>query len=148
MRKGLGRRTLMVVRALLLCLIVYNLYAFTRGGYDIFGHMVANLVFILPLGLILFPQSKDAADRVGWYDYLLATVSFVVGFVFWYNYYDWIFDRMWLASSLSTEQIVFGVTLPVLILELVKRCYGKPLFLLVLVFLVYGVLYPYLPLRI
>lgn len=145
MRRNLGRRVSMIVKTLLFCLVAYNLYAFTQGGYDIFEHMVVNLMFILPLGFILYSPSKGTVNKVGWYDYLLAAVSFVVGFMFWYNYYNWIFNRMWLVSPLSNEQIVFGVALIVLILELVRRCYGKFLFLLTLTFLVYGVLSPYLP---
>lgn len=145
MRRDLGKRPSLLVKTILFCLVIYNLYAFTSGGYDIFEHMVINLMFILPAGFITYSPSKNAVNKVGWYDYLLALTSFIVGFVFWMNYYSWLFNRMWLVSPLSREQVVFGVALVILLLELTRRCYGWILFGLTSVFLIYGVLCPYLP---
>lgn len=133
------------VKASLSTMIVYNLYALTTGRYDIYEHMFINLVFIIPVGFILYSPTRRHVDKVGWYDVALVLISYAVTITFWRNYYDWVFNRMWLVSPLSAEQIVCGIVLIAVMLELIRRCFGRPLLILSIVCLAYGLLCPYLP---
>ncbi|MEM2376135.1 MAG: hypothetical protein QXZ10_00770 [Sulfolobales archaeon] len=116
----------LLIKVLLLIMIIYNTYTFTVGRYDIYEHMFINLIFVIPLGFILYAPSKKYLDKVGYFDYLLIIISFVVTITFWYNYYGWVFNRMWLVSPLSAEQLLFGTIMIVLIVELIRRVVGKP----------------------
>jgi len=134
-----------LVKAILSVMIIYNTYVFTVGRYDIYEHMFINLIFVLPLGFILYAPSRRYVDRTGLFDYLLIVVSFITTITFWLNYYNWVFNRMWLVTPLSMEQLVFGVIMMILLVELIRRVFGKPLFILSLICLIYGLTCPYLP---
>ncbi|MEM2757729.1 MAG: TRAP transporter fused permease subunit [Sulfolobales archaeon] len=135
----------LLIKVLLLIMIIYNTYTFTVGRYDIYEHMFINLIFVIPLGFILYAPSKKYLDKVGYFDYLLIIISFVVTITFWYNYYGWVFNRMWLVSPLSAEQLLFGTIMIFLIVELIRRVFGKPLLILSLICIIYGLICPYLP---
>ncbi len=126
-------------------MITYNAYALTLGNYDIYEHMFINLIFVVPLGFILYSPTERQVERVGWYDLVLILTSYVVTIALWRNYYNWVFNRMWLVSPLSNEQLVCGILLVLLLVELIRRAFGKPLLILSLVCLIYGFLCPYLP---
>ncbi|MCS7108559.1 MAG: TRAP transporter fused permease subunit [Sulfolobales archaeon] len=129
----------------LLLMIIYNAYVLTVGRYDIYEHMFINLAFVIPISFILYSPTKKYLSRVSWYDLILILISYVVTIVFWRNYYNWVFNRMWLVSPLSTEQLLCGMVLLFLLVELVRRIFGYPLLILSLICLTYGFLCPYLP---
>lgn len=134
-----------LIKTSLIMMILYNAYALTSGNYDIYEHMIINLIFVVPIGFILYSPTGKHMDRVGWYDVFLMLISYIITIAFWRNYYNWLFNRMWLVSPLSNEQLVCGILLVALLIELIRRAFGKPLLVLSIVCLTYGLLCPYLP---
>ncbi len=145
MKEELNKRVSTLINIVLLLMALYNLYTLTWGVYDIFEHMCINLVFVLPLLYILYPPRARKIKKIYWFDCLLAIYAFTVTFMLYINYWDWIFGRNWLASPLTPQQLFVGISLILLIVEAVRRSLGKMFTLVLLIFLAYIFLAPYLP---
>ena len=99
--------------------------------------------FLLLLTYLIYPASKrdDETTRVVWYDWLLALVSFALGF------YHWIFETALIARAGEPTLIdlVTGVMVVVLVFEAVRRIMGLALPIVCSLFLLYGLFGQYLP---
>jgi len=144
-RRVLGKKTSLAVNAVLFVMAVYNIYTLTFLTYDIFEHMVANLVFVIPLSFIIYSSTKKDVSKIPWYDYILAVVSFIPPLLLYLNYGSWVYERMWFATAVTTEQLVLGVLLIAFVVEATRRCGGTLLALLTLFFLVFLYLGPSMP---
>ncbi|MEM0274528.1 MAG: TRAP transporter large permease subunit, partial [Sulfolobales archaeon] len=143
-RRTLSKRVEAVVTAVLACMAIYNIYALLFTAYDVTLHMVLNMVFVLPLIFIAYPARKKDVDRIPWYDYLLAIISAIPPIVL-YLHPPWIYERMWFATTLTTEQLILGIIFMVTVIEATRRTSGLVITLLVIFFLIYLYMGPYIP---
>ena len=98
--------------------------------------------FLLLLTFLLFgARSSRPRRRVPWYDWLLASGSFVLSF------YHWIFeaDLIRRAGDPTAVDIAVGVALVLLVIEAAHRLMGWALPLMCAAFIPYALFGPYLP---
>jgi TRAP transporter 4TM/12TM fusion protein len=143
-RRTLSKRVEAVVITVLACMAIYNIYVLLFTAYDVILHMVLNMAFVLPLIFIVYPARKKDVNRIPWYDYLLAIVSAIPPIVL-YLHPSWIYERMWFATTLTTEQLILGIIFMVTVIEATRRTSGLVITLLVIFFLIYLYIGPYIP---
>jgi TRAP transporter 4TM/12TM fusion protein len=124
---------------------LYNVYTLTFAVYDIFAHMAVNLAFVLPLVFLTFPARKKDVSKIPWYDYVLAVVSVIPPLMLYLNYTSWVYGRWAFITEFPTDQFILGLVFLVTIVEAVRRCTGVPMMAIVLAFLIYLYLGPWLP---
>jgi TRAP transporter 4TM/12TM fusion protein len=129
-----------VITALLVALSLYALWS-TTATIITQIHRTAFLLAVLVLVFLLYPGWRGAHRRIHPTDLLLALASLVaLGYVF----LD--FDAFVYRTVIpNTWDLVFGVITIVLILEATRRTVGNALLLLVIAFIVYAFVGPYLP---
>lgn len=145
-RRTLGRRTSLAVKLILFVAAIYNIYTLAFAVYDVYQHMIINLLYALPITFILYPGSRRAVDRVPWYDYLLASASVAVVGCFLANFRTWFFERLWLVSPVTTEQLVVGLAFISLLLEAGRRVGAVFISIIAIALLSFLFLAPYIPL--
>jgi len=143
-KRTLSKKVEAVVTAILALMATYNIYALLFTAYDVVLHMVLNMSFVLPLIFIVYPARKKDVDRIPWYDYLLAIIS-VIPPIILYHHPPWIYERMWFATALTTEQLVLGIVFIATIIEATRRTSGLVITFLVIFFLIYLYIGPYIP---
>jgi len=144
-RRNLGRISKLFTESLLCIMAIYSIYKLLFTTYDVYEHMVAVLLFVLPLTFIIYSSGRKDVNRIPWYDYLLALIATISVFDIYINYAGWFFRRMWLVTPLTLEQLVVGAVLILLIVEAARRTTGTIFAGLISVFIVYLLLAPYLP---
>src|SRR5690606_16388789 len=87
--------------------------------------------------LVTGATPKSSPERPSPLDYVLSIASFVTGLYFAWNYAE-IVDRIALLSPLSELDLVFGVVIILLTLELTRRTTGSGLTIVVLIFIAYN----------
>ena len=116
---------------------LYTAYAIVRPE-----HLRAiHVAFVLFLSFLIFPVAKRFRHRVMWWDWLLALAG-VATTVYLIAGGDDFFDRSIVPNDWD---IVFGVTLALLILEAMRRTTGWILPFITVCFLLYAFLGEYLP---
>lgn len=103
-----------------------------------------HLAFVMCLIFLLFPLFKKKDGSVVKpmiLDYLLAAASVAVN-VYLFIYVDAISVR---AGVLYTTDIVMAILTVILVLEAARRCVGKEMCILAIIFLCYAYFGPYLP---
>ncbi len=144
-KRTLSKYNKALVEALLCVMAIYFIYKLLFTTYDVYELMTVSLLFTLPLTFITYSATKKDVNRVPWYDYLLAIIAVITVGNIYLNYASWFFRRMWLVTPLTTEQIIVGVILITLIIELARRTSGLVFTALILFFIGYLLLAPYLP---
>jgi TRAP transporter 4TM/12TM fusion protein len=129
-----------LVTALAVAMSVFHLYA----AYEIVPSYVLRPVhvgFALVLSFILFPMARRFRSRVQWLDFLLAAASIAcIAYILYWG--DQLGDR---AILPETWDVVMGVSLMALILEAARRTTGWIMPFVVLLFVVYALVGPWLP---
>ena len=119
---------------------VFHLYA-AYGYITTTALRYAHVAFVLFLGFTLFPWRRAARNRFSWFDLVLALVGVAtLVYAIWGG--DDFLDRSTLPNLWDN---ILGVTLVVLVLEAARRTTGWIMPLVVVVFLVYAVVGPWLP---
>ncbi len=144
-KRELGSRVSAVVKIILFLAAIYNIYILAFAVYDVYQHMMINLLYALPLTYIMYSGSKRSVSKIPWYDYVLAITSLVVVTVLLMNFRSWFWGRLWLVTPVTTEQFIVGMFLIVLLLEAVRRVGGIFITAVASVFLVFLLLAPYIP---
>jgi len=144
-KRELGSRVSAVVKIILFLAAIYNIYILAFAVYDVYQHMMINLLYALPLTYIMYSSSKRSVSKIPWYDYVLAITSLVVVTVLLMNFRSWFWGRLWLVTPVTTEQFIVGMFLIVLLLEAVRRVGGIFITAVASVFLVFLLLAPYIP---
>lgn len=142
-------RFLKVFLSIILALIPVLGVLFVLGIHQRLGLTLYAQQYVgLFLGLILcaiylsVPASKRSPrDRVPWYDWILAGFGLNAGLYILFYYPD-IITAM---GIVSTNRFILSVIAVLLILEAIRRLFGKGLLAVVLVFMVYGYFAPYFP---
>jgi TRAP transporter 4TM/12TM fusion protein len=139
---------------------LYHVYArLTPAAPDSLILRMIALAFCLVLSFLLFPfrsstpldeestrldAAADAPTTIPWLDLGLAALSLAC-MAYFFVYYDYITTRFPTAHPLSPLDKVVGTVLIALVLEATRRTLGAALPILALLFLVYGVVGPWLP---
>jgi TRAP transporter 4TM/12TM fusion protein len=122
---------------------LFHIYAVTTGGIVSFKLRVTHLAFAMLLIVLYYPQS-DKSDQTTptWWDLTMGLAA--VGSM---TYMLFFFDTMAKRGMTSTTlDLVIGAIAIVCVLETARRCNGKSLPVLSIIFLAYAVLGPWLPL--
>ena len=159
MRKLTGYAAV-VVAVVGVVMSLYHVYArLTPAAPDSLILRMIALAFCLVLSFLLFPfrsstpldeesirldAAADAPTTIPWIDLGLAALSLAC-MAYFFVYYDYITTRFPTAHPLSPLDKVVGTVLIVLVLEATRRTLGTALPILALMFLVYGVVGPWLP---
>ncbi|CAM3880231.1 TRAP transporter permease [Alkalicoccus chagannorensis] len=124
--------------------IMYVLNIHQRLGFTLFSEQYFGLFFALILfGVFLtIPASKKAATHiVPWYDWILALAGLTAGgYVF--IYYP---DIMLMIGQVTTERFLISMLAVLLVLEAIRRMLGLVLLGIVVTFISYGFLAPFMP---
>jgi len=116
---------------------LFHVYTALAGNYEAYLQRTIHLTWVLPLAFILFPMNKRcAADKIPWYDFILAGLSTLPGLYGMWNY-TLIAERIQQVDPLTTAQIVLGFMLLVLLLEGTRRVVGFPLACIAGIFTLY-----------
>ena len=159
MRKLTGYAAV-VVAVVGVVMSLYHVYArLTPAAPDSLILRMIALAFCLVLSFLLFPfrsstpldeestrldAAADAPTTIPWIDLGLAALSLAC-MAYFFVYYDYITTRFPTAHPLSPLDKVVGTVLIALVLEATRRTLGTALPILALLFLVYGVVGPWLP---
>ena len=144
-KRELGGRISAVVKIILFLAAIYNIYILAFAVYDVYQHMMVNLLYALPLTYIMYSGSKRSVSKIPWYDYVLAITSLVVVTVLLMNFRSWFWGRLWLVTPVTIEQFIVGMFFIVLLLEAVRRAGGIFITAVASVFLAFLLLAPYIP---
>ncbi|MDO9535350.1 MAG: TRAP transporter permease [Bacillota bacterium] len=134
-----------VVASVGVTLALFHIYTGLWGSFDALKQRAIHLGLGLIMVFIIYPISKKGISRLHFLDYLLALASIVVTAYPLFRY-DWITaERFSLITPLSTLEKVLAVLAILLILEAVRRIVGNSLLTVVLCFLAYIFVGPFLP---
>lgn len=124
--------------------ILYILRVHQHLGLSLYGAQYIGLFLGLVLSAIFLgvPATKNSPrDRVPWYDWILAALG-LYGGLYLLIYYPQIVMKL---GIITTGRFILSVIVVALILEAIRRVLGKLLLIVVLVFIVYAFVAPYLP---
>ncbi len=131
-----------LVTALTVVMSLYHLYA---AQIPIIQqvHLVRHLIFVLVLTYLLYPGTTKTLQRSAppLWDILLAAIS-VVALAYVLVDFEAFIYRSYIPTRLD---LIFGIITILLILEATRRTVGTALLLLVVAFLAYAFVGPYLP---
>ena len=132
------------LRWLAIVMSVYHLYVGASGPPEALVFRGIHLAFASTLILFWYPFSSRSQGRVGVLDWaaVLITLS-SLGYLF--VRYDYVMTRLAYVTPLESWDMIFGVILIVMVLEITRRTIGPALPLTALLFLLYALLGPYLP---
>ena len=129
--------------------LAFSAYQIVVAAFSPFSSLIIRALhvsFLFLLIFLLYPASSKGrtAQRVPWYDILLAVVGFAIGF------YHMIFeaDLIERSGDPNTADLVVATLASILVFEAARRVMGWALPLVCGTFLAYGVFGQYLPLSI
>ncbi|MCC6194821.1 MAG: TRAP transporter permease [Burkholderiales bacterium] len=142
----------LLVTSLLIVLSCFHYYTAGFGLLRETTHRGVHMAFVLGLVFLVFPLRKALLDHppkpgplnpggVPWYDWILALA--VAASVL---YVPYIFDDLaFRVGNPTTQDVVLGSILVVLLLEATRRAMGWPLPIIALVFMLYALAGPIFP---
>ncbi len=125
--------------------LTFSTYQLIVAGFSPLSSLTMRSLhvgFLLLLTFLMYPALKSGKlTSIVWYDWLLATVGFVLSF------YHWIFesDLIQRSGDPTTTDLVVGTIMVVLVFEATRRILGVALPLVCGTFLLYGLFGQYLP---
>jgi TRAP transporter 4TM/12TM fusion protein len=135
----------LVVGVVAVAMSAYHVYArLTVYAPDQQALLLITLAFSLVLSFLLWPRRQAATpDRVPWSDLALAALSLgCVGYMF--ANYGYVVNRFPTAHPLSPMDMLVGGTAILLVLEATRRTIGAALPIVAIVFILYGLVGPWL----
>ena len=111
---------------------------------EVFAEQYIGLFFALILGCLYIgvPAGPGAPrDRVPWYDWVLAVAGMIVG-LYLTLYFPQIVNTI---GYVTPQRVILGSLMVILVLEALRRLSGWALVVVVLVFLGYAFVAPYMP---
>jgi TRAP transporter 4TM/12TM fusion protein len=142
-RRDLTGKWAMVSRIIAISMSLFHLYtAFTRSLPALQQRSI-HLLFSLVLTFLIYSPGSKKGDKVSKADILFIVLSIITcANIAFYVYYT-IYDRAGAATDLD---IVLGLIMIVVILEMTRRVIGLALPLITVFFIAYGFLGPWIPL--
>ena len=127
-----------------ICGIMYILSLPVYFRVEVFAEQYIGLFFALILGCLYIgvPAGPGAPrDRVPWYDWVLAVAGMIVG-LYLTLYFPQIVNTI---GYPTPQRVILGSLMVILVLEALRRLSGWALVVVVLVFLGYAFVAPYMP---
>ncbi len=139
---GLVRLATMIIGV---SMALYHMYVIAFGAPEAIILRGTHLLFALTL-VFLFYRRVTSADGTppSALDYVLVAVA-AAPILYLFLYYDYIINRIFYIDDLTTADMVFGITLVVIVLEATRRVIGWALPITAIVFLAYGLIFAHLP---
>lgn len=112
-------------------------------------HLISTAYYYALIGLFMavaflaYPASSGGRHKVPWFDWLLASLTLAIGIYFAFNAHN-IINQGWDITAPTLPTILSGV-LVVIALEGVRRCAGKILLAVCLIFTVYPLFADHMP---
>jgi len=129
-----------LITAALVLMSLYHLYA-AQATFVRQIHLTIHLLFVLVLTFMLYPSRKDRLGRITPVDVVLGALAVItLGYVladFNQFIYRIVTPTQW--------DLILGSVLILLVLEATRRTVGNALLLLVVAFLIYAFVGPWLP---
>lgn len=122
---------------------LYQLYTGMIGGLASELQRSIHLGFVFVLIYLLYParKTKIGEKKIPFYDIVLSIIGGFIG-LYWLLFYDELVKR---AGNHTIFDLIVGWLAILLILEGTRRVVGKPITILVLIFLLYAIAGPYFP---
>jgi len=143
--RDLKGKTKYVVMTISFIATVYNVITLAFIPYEIYSHSILNLLVALPIVFLAYSSGKKDTNYIPWYDYTLAALASIPPLILYFNIYEWLYFRAWLVSSLRMEHIILSGIFTITLLEAVRRVAGSTIFYLIIFFIIYLLIGPYLP---
>jgi TRAP transporter 4TM/12TM fusion protein len=125
-----------------ICFSLFQLYTASFGLLPAQMQRAMHLLFVLFLAYLLYPIRKGLkANRIPWYDGLLALGAGLCAGYIAYNYTG-LMDR---AGAFTTLDIIVGTLGILAVLEACRRVVGLPILIIACSFIAYAFLGPYMP---
>jgi TRAP transporter 4TM/12TM fusion protein len=125
-----------------ICFSLFQLYTASFGLLPAQMQRAMHLLFVLFLAYLLYPIRKGLkANRIPWYDALLALGAGLCAGYIAYNYTG-LMDR---AGVFTTLDIIVGTLGILAVLEACRRVVGLPILIIACSFIAYAFLGPYMP---
>ncbi|MDR7419752.1 MAG: TRAP transporter fused permease subunit [Armatimonadota bacterium] len=140
--RKLAGRWAAAATAVAVAMALYHLYA-ANATFIRHLHLIRHLLFVLVLTFALYPATARSVRRqapTAW-DLLLIVLSLLALGYPWLDFDNWV-NRAYIPT---TWDLVFGIVTILLILEATRRSVGNALLLIVVGFLVYAYVGPWLP---
>lgn len=122
---------------------LFHLYSAFIGGFGSQLQRSIHLAFALPLIFLLYPIASRYREqgKIPVYDVIVAVISAFVG-LYWLFFFD---DLVRRAGNHNLLDLIVGALAVVLVLEAARRVVGKPIAIIVTLFLVYAFVGPLMP---
>lgn len=140
--RRLSGKQMKIVSVIAILFSCFQLYTAIFGILPAQLQRSIHLAFVFILVYLLYPAgSKARKDKFGWLDICLAIIGAGVALYLTLN-----FESLLLrAGDQNTFDIIIGILAIILVLEGARRVVGLPIAIIATVFLVYGILGPYMP---
>lgn len=124
---------------------LFHAYTSVFGNFEAYLQRALHLSMVLPMAFIFWPPFKKAAkDKVPFYDWMLAVLSFLPGGYILFKY-DAITYRIVQIDPVTMPQLLLGLLLLLLLLEAARRVVGLPLTIIAGIFFLYMGFGEYMP---
>lgn len=124
---------------------LFHAYTSVFGNFEAYLQRALHLSMVLPMAFIFWPPFKKAAkDKVPFYDWMLAALSFLPGGYILFKY-DAITYRIVQIDPVTMPQLLLGLLLLLLLLEAARRVVGLPLTIIAGIFFLYMGFGEYMP---
>lgn len=100
-----------------------------------------HVMFVLFLSFLVFPPFRRFKNRITWFDYVLSMIGIAVILYMLIDFEEFIYRSV----VPNSWDIVFGIFLIFLVLEATRRTTGWVMPIVVIAFLIYAFIGPYLP---
>lgn len=129
----------------LLAFSLFQLYTAVFGIFTAQLQRSIHLGFALALIFLLFPAVKGRAEKgrlqIAWYDGFLSIAGLIVG-----SYWPIMIEELVMrVGSLTALDFIVGLVAIGLVLEATRRTVGLPITVIAVIFMLYGLLGPYMP---
>lgn len=144
-RTGVTGLPAIIISIVAIGMSLFQIYTAVFGIFVSVLQRSAHLGFAILLTFLVVKPFKSAKENIiPWYDYLLTIVSLAsLGYIVYHA--REISQRMVYIDPLSTYDLIFGGLSLILILEATRRTIGKALLIILIVFIVFSFVGPYLP---
>ena len=133
---------LYIIYAITILMAIYHIYILAFSPVDPWMFSISHLQFAMVLGFIYYSGWKKAATQINIIDILLIAASLSTYIYVIYSFTDLV-DRAGVLPE--GHDMLFGVLAILTVLELSRRTAGWAITLLVILFLIYCLIGPYMP---
>lgn len=144
---GLVRWIFLIFTVIAISAAIFVNFYFSIGGWTFpaTGYLFFLLAFFIPLVFIAFPHRKGAAtEKIPWFDYLLAALSFGSAIFFFYNANEILYKGWEVISPVHAK--IMALILLIAVIESARRTGGTTFCCIVLVFALYPLFAEHMPL--